>query len=107
MRRATMPRHLEHVQVTDQVRLHISVRVLDRVADAGLGAEMCDLVERQFTKRLIEPLAISEIRFDEVETATEILLLLRHSVPLQIDAVISVEVIDPDDVLAALQQPAR
>ena len=46
MLRRAVARHLEHVEMADQVRLDIGVRILDRIAHARLRAEMDDAVER-------------------------------------------------------------
>ena len=45
MARAAMAGQLEHVEMADQVGLDVGVRILDRIAHPGLGAEMDDPVE--------------------------------------------------------------
>ena len=64
MRDVARPRQLENVEVPDQVRLDIGARILDRVANTGLRAEMNDAIELLSVERLPERRMIGEIALE-------------------------------------------
>ncbi len=61
------PRQFEHVQVPDQIGLGIGVRVLERIAHAGLRAEVNDAGEVDIGERLAEAIGVTEIDVAEIE----------------------------------------
>ena len=99
---------LEHVAMADEVGLHVGCRVLDAVADAGLGAEVDDAVEaRCASARRFSAVGIGEIDPLEAEAIAELAREAVEPRPLQRGIVIIVEIVDPDDLVAALEQGAR
>jgi hypothetical protein len=57
----------ENIGEADDVALDVGVRILQRVADAGLRGQVNDLVEFFGGKQRVHPGAISDIQFDEAE----------------------------------------
>jgi hypothetical protein len=102
-----MTRNLEHVDVADEVRLDIGARVLDRIAYAGLRAEVDDAIEFASLERTPNRLVVREVDPFELETPGTAHSQLREAVFLQSRIVTVVDAVDADDVVAASQQPAR
>jgi hypothetical protein len=92
-------RELEHVEVADQVRVNVGVRVFDRIADAGLGAEMDDLVEPLAGGGRGQRRIVGKIDLQERETVVPP-VQLRKAIAFQLGAVIIVDVVEPDHLLA-------
>ena len=91
----------------DQVGADISGGIFNAIANPGLGAEMDDVVELRLTERSIQRFSIGEIRLDEAEAIAEAALELREPRLLEPGIVIIVEVVDADDVAAALEERVR
>jgi hypothetical protein len=68
---------------------------------------MDDPVEFERLQALVERLPIGEIDLEKVERAGRGALQFGQPVALERRIVISVEIVDADDTLAALQQPPR
>ena len=102
-----VPRDLEHVEVADQVGLDIGARVLDRIAHAGLRAEMDDAVE--LLARRAPPRAPRRRRnrpgWNAKRLALSASIAASRSL-LQRRPIIIVEVVDADHPVAARQQAA-
>ena len=98
---------LEHVAVADEVRLHIGLRVLDAVANARLRAEMDDAFELDAVRKALERFGIGEIDPLEAEAVAELARQIVEPRLLERRIVIIVEIVDSDDVVAALEQCAR
>ena len=99
-----VPGTLEYVGEPQQVAVDVGERVLDRVPNSRLGREMYHAVEAFAREELGHSRAVGEIELLELECG----LLLQDFEPreLQPHVVIIVEVIEPDDFLAPLQQLA-
>src|SRR5438874_13620454 len=91
----------------DQVRLDVRLRVLEAVADSGLRAEMHNTVDINGIGKALERLGVREIDTLEPETIAELLLQVCEPRLLQFRIVIIVEIVDSDDLVAALEQNAR
>jgi hypothetical protein len=57
----------ENIGEADDVAVDVGVRVLQRIADAGLRGQVNDLVELFGGKQCVHAGAISDIQFDEAE----------------------------------------
>jgi hypothetical protein len=90
----------------DQVRLHICQRVFDAVTNAGLRAEVDDPVEIRFARKFRQRPGIRKIDLLEAEAVVEPAGQPLQPGFLQRRVVIVVEIVDPDDLLAALEQSA-
>ncbi len=106
MGRASMASDFHHVEMANKVRLHVGMWILYRVADPGLGSEVDDLFEFACGKCRIQGSLIGKIDFHEVEAIAEIGLLLGDPGALQLNRIIIVHVIQRDNRLSALHQPA-
>src|SRR3569832_1976807 len=93
---------LEHVEKADEIGIGVGVRLLDRMAHAGLGREMHDLRETMLRKQPRDRLAIGKIGLDEGEA--RVVLQQRQARPLQCRIVIGVEIVEPDAGAAFAQE---
>ena len=64
---AVMTAALEDVQEADQVGIDIGVRIVERVADAGLRGEMQDALRLVFREQPFHRGAILQVGLDEVK----------------------------------------
>src|SRR5688500_13283284 len=101
MRALPAPGELEQIDVADQGRAHISVRILKRVAYPRLRPEMDDAVMLQARQAGLERGQVGEVRLDEAEGVAVPALELGDPVALQLNAVIIVDVVEADHRLAA------
>ena len=62
-----VPGDFQQVEMADEVRGDIGARIVDRIADAGLRAEMDDAVEGQSGQRGVERRMVGEIDMEEAE----------------------------------------
>ena len=100
-----MARQLQHVAVADEVGLDIGLRVLEAVADARLRPEMDDAVDVDCCRR--SRLSASASAKSTRSKRKRLPILPRELVEprlLERGIVIIVEIVDADDVLAALEQ---
>jgi hypothetical protein len=93
--------------MADQVGMDVGVGILDRVAHSRLCPEMHDPVEFPPLQRAVERGHVGEVDLDEAEAVVVPRTLLGDPVSLQLDAVIIVDVVDPEHLLAAAEQPGR
>lgn len=104
---APVPRQFEQIDLPDEVRLSVGARILERVAHAGLRAEVDDAVELGSVKRFAERAGIGEIDPFESERAA---VFARQQVDpglLEFRVVVGVKIVDPDDSVSAGEQGAR
>src|SRR6476659_4966010 len=85
----------------DQIRLNIGARILQAVADARLRAEVDDAVKLDPVRDALQRLCVGEIDLLETEAITELAREAVHARLFEFGIVISVKVIDPDNILAA------
>jgi hypothetical protein len=95
---------LHHVEVPDQVRLDVGVRVLDRIAHAGLRAEMDDPSNSSPSSAARQRRLSAKSTSMKRNWSPKSALLLGDPVALQLGAVIIVDVVDADHALAARHQ---
>ena len=92
----------EQVGEADDVGLHVGVRILQRVAHAGLRGEVDDGVEVAFFEQVFGHHAVGDVVFEEAEVGVG--LQLFQSRELERRIIVVVEVVDADDFVAALEQ---
>ena len=97
-----VPAALQHVQEADEVGIAIGVRVVDRVAHAGLGGQVRHGVEAMPGKERRDPFAGSHIQLDKLKPGKG--RQPGKARPLETDVVVVVEAVDADHPVAALQQ---
>ena len=91
---------LEDVEETDKVAVEIGIGVGDAVADSRLGSEIDDLVEMLVGKEAVKALTVGEVHADKTEVTAELV----KTALLETDVVIVIDVVDSDDLVAALCQ---
>ena len=96
------PAAFEDVQRPDDVAVDVRVRVLERVANSGLGTEMHDSVELVFDKQRLHRRTIGEVDAGHGEGIVAV--QDRRASLLQGYVVVIVEVVEADDRVAAFQQ---
>ena len=99
-----MPAALEDVGGADHVAFDVGQRVLDRIAHARLRREVDHALEPLAGEKPGHARAVREVELDEAEPRE----LLQHLEPRELEAhiVVVVEVVEPDDLVAALEQLA-
>ena len=100
-----MPAAFEDVQGAGDVALDVGVRVLERIAHAGLGGEVHDLVEALVREQVLDQRPVLQRAFDHAEVAMGREALGARTLERRV--VIGVEIVEADDPVAALEQPQR
>ena len=94
-----MTTSFEYVQKSDDVALNISMRVIDRVANAGLRREMDHAIELFIGKKFFYGASIGDVELDEFE------LFFRFQFGkarfFELDVVIIIKVIQTNDNITA------
>ena len=93
---------LQHVQRADDVGVDVGMRVLQPVADAGLGAEMNDPLRPSFGEEPLHAGAVGEVQLVEGEALAPLKLVEPRL--LQIYVVVGIEIVEADDLIATLEQ---
>src|SRR5882672_3625539 len=96
---------LEDVERAEYIAGNIAVRILERVAHAGLGAEVHDALEFLAREELGHARLVGEVELHETKAALAV--QLRQARALERDVVVVIEVIQSDDLIAARQQAPR
>ena len=103
MRHALVPAALEHVEEAREVGVEIGVRVLQRVAHAGLGGEMHHHLRPRGREQRRDRRPVGEVEPLEAEPGPPLQPLEPRL--LQPGVVIVVEAVDPQHPAALAQQP--
>lgn len=93
----------QHVHETDEVAADVRLRVRKRIADAGLGGQMHDGVEPLRLEQRGQRLGTGQIQ--PAEAKTSMVGQNRQPVVLQPDVVVLIQVVEPDDLIAPVEQP--
>src|SRR5437868_8969864 len=93
--------------MTNQVRLNVGGGVFDAVANPSLGAEMDDAIEIVSGHHLVQGCRIGKIDLFEPEAVVEAACQTLEPGPLEGRIVVIIEVVDPDHLVAALEQYTR
>ena len=96
------PRALEHGQEADHIGVDVALRVLDAVADAGLGPEVDDAARRMLGEQRPHAVAVGEV--EGVVDVVRLRLEPLEPGVFECRVVVVVEVVDADHRLAARQQ---
>ena len=94
---------LQDIHEPDQVAVHVGMWVLQRVTDAGLGRQMDHHLRLGVRKQLLDGRAVRQIRFDKAEARPP--CEQRQAIVLEPHVVVVVQVIQPDDLVALIEQP--
>jgi hypothetical protein len=94
----------DHVQESGDVALHIDMRILGRIAHAGLRRQMHDAAEAFAREDRLHRGLIGDIDF--LESKVRVALQHREARGLQAGIVVGVEIVESDDLIAALEQRA-
>lgn len=94
---------LEHVEEADEVALEVGARVLDGVADTGLGGEVHHDVEAVLREQALDEGGVAQVTAHEGESAVCV-GLGKHAQAGVLDAgvVVAVEVVETDDHIVGL-----
>ncbi len=65
---AVVATRLEQVEEPVDVAADVRARVLQRIANAGLGGHVDHRLEAMLAKQSLEPIAVGEVHRDEAET---------------------------------------
>ena len=105
MRDAIVTAAFEHVQRTDDVALDVAVWILQRVPYAGLCAQVNHALELVVFEQGRDRGAISQIRLHKAKGL--IRAQQAESSAFQRDLVIVVQIVQADDLVAAIEQTPR
>ena len=112
-----LPHCFEHAQEAVHVVGGVGERIAERVADAGLGGEVAHRVEAFFRTQRADRLGLGKVealeaqsrlggeRFGTARFATDD-PEFAQSVQLQLDVVVAVEVVDPENTVSEVDQAA-
>ncbi len=103
VRRSMGTAGFQHVEEAHQVALRINVRIVDGITHAGLGRQVDDLLECVLCKQVQQRLLVGHIQPLEAKVAA--FGQLRQACLFQLDAVVAVEVVDANDLMAIAAQP--
>lgn len=92
----------ENIGKADDIAVDIGVRVLQGIANAGLGSQVDDLVEFLGGEQCFHSDPVTDIEFDEAEVG----MAGQPGQPafLEADVVIVIHVVEADDLVAPRQQ---
>lgn len=107
MRDRAVARQLENIDVPRNVRMNIGSGIFERIADAGLCAEMDDPVDPVAGKRIRECAGIAKIDIDKGERLSMVGVEVRDARMFELDGVIGREIVDADDGFAPTEQSRR
>ena len=96
---------LEHVQRAGDIARHIGVRILERVAHAGLRREVHHSIEFLALEEVRHAAVVGEVELDDAEARQR--LEAREAGALEVDVVVVVEVVEPHDLIAARDEALR
>ena len=105
MPNAGVPAAFENVQKTDDVAIDVRVGILERIAHAGLGRQMYDPIGRFALEHVFDSCPVGNVGLDEAETLVR--GQPRQSRLLQGNVVVVVEVVQPQNIVTAREQPLR
>lgn len=96
---------LEDIKEADEVALEVGARVLDGVADTGLGGEVHHDIEAVLGEQPLDEGGIAQVAANEGEAALGI-SLCKHAQARMLDArvVVAVEVVEADDRVIGLRE---
>jgi hypothetical protein len=95
----------EQVGEADDVGLHVGVRILQRVAHAGLRGEVDDGIEVALLEQVLHHHAVGDVVLEEAEVGVGFQLFQPREFERRV--VVVVEVVDADDLVAAGEQDLR
>jgi len=99
------PRQFEHVHMAGKVGADIGMGVDQRIAHAGLGAEMDDRLDRMIGEQRLKCRHVGKVQFGEGEQLAMALFERRDPIALERDLIIVVEIVDADHGAPVGQQP--
>src|SRR5438552_9883158 len=105
MLNASVPAAFENVQKTDDIAIDVRVGILERIAHAGLSRQMNDAIRWFALEDIFHSFPVGNVDLNEVETV--VLGEPRQSCLLQGNVVVVVEVVQPENIVAAREQPLR
>lgn len=94
---------LENVAESDEIRIDVHRRILDRIAHPRLRRHVHDCVEMLIREKRGQSLSVRHIEF--LETESFVRAQAGKAPFLEADIIVVAEVIDPDDLIAAFEQP--
>lgn len=93
---------LKDVNEADEVGIHVGVRMIERVPDAGLGREVDDALRALAGEVIGHRRAVSDVELDEAEPH----LFAQGLEPILFEArvVVVVQIVDAEDPIASAEQ---
>jgi len=105
MAHCAMPAAFQKIYKTRQVRIHISMGVLQRISYTGLGGKVDHDIETIFLKNFFQVIPVGQIAFRKSKIFMS--AQLPETVLLEPNIVIRRQIIDPGYVLSVAKQPFR
>ena len=96
---------LEHMQGSGDIGVDISVRVIERIADAGLRGEMNDALGPLLGENRLDHFTLGKVSLDEIESVAALEPIKTRL--FQGDIVVGAHIVEPNNLVAAVEQPGR
>jgi hypothetical protein len=95
----------EHMQEAPDIGVDISVRMLQRIAHAGLRGEMDDALRLLLGEDRAHDFLVGEVGLDEMKSVAP--RQPREARLFERDIIIGAHIVEPNDLIAAIEQPGR
>ncbi len=95
-----VPAGFQDIEKTNQIRLQISIRIVDAVPHSGLSGKVDDIINRMRLENIVQLFLVGEIGLVEIEVVAG---QLPQSFLLETHLVVIIQVVKPDDRASLFQ----
>src|SRR3990167_1818013 len=107
MRNGAVARQFENVEMARDVRVDIGRRIFERIAYAGLGAEVNNPIDLLAEQAGRECACVAKVDVQKAVGCSVLCLETRDARALEVERIIGREIVDSNDLFAAIEQGLR